>query len=120
MRVLLSGVITGPIWTPSSSPLPTFRSRRRIPAMASVKRLRRFADGDGYRNGEAPLASAAEGAVADDLGAHFEIGIGQDDHMVLRATLALHALTVGRAFRVDIFGDGRGANEANSANVGMV
>ena len=41
-----------------------------------TKSFLRFANRDGDRNGEAALARAAEGAVADDLRRQFHVGIG--------------------------------------------
>ena len=42
-----------------------------------------------------------------------DVGIGHDHHVILRAAQRLHALAVGAAARVDIFGDVRGAHEAD-------
>ena len=96
MRDLLSGVITGPICTPSSSPLPT-RSRGGRVCDRVAEGLLRIAHRDRDRNGQAALARAAEGAVADDLRRHLHVGIRQDDDVVLRAALALHAFAVAPA-----------------------
>ncbi len=76
----------------------------------------RFADGNGDADGEAALACAAKRRVGNDLGGCFRIGIGQDDDVVLSASLALHALAAGRAAGVDVLGHGRGTHEADSAD----
>ena len=85
-----------------------------------AKCLLRFADSDGDRHGQAALAGAAEGTVADDAGGGFEIGVGQDDDMVLRSTLALDAFAGLGAAGVDIPGDRRRADEADGPHLGMV
>ena len=42
-----------------------------------------------------------------------KIGIGQHDHVIFSAAQRLHALAVGAAAGIDIFGDWRGADEAD-------
>ena len=55
----------------------------------------RVANGDRDAHGETALSSAAEGAVADDLRGKFHIRVGEDDDVVFRAALALHAFAAG-------------------------
>ena len=80
----------------------------------------RFADGDSHGNGQAALPGAAERAVADDLRRQFHVRIGQNDHVIFCAALALHALAARRRARVHMFGDGRGADKTDGANLRMV
>ena len=80
----------------------------------------RFANGDGDGNGEAALAGAAERAVADDLRGEFHVRIGKNDDVIFRAALALHAFAAGGGARVDMLGDGSGADETDGANLRMV
>ena len=56
----------------------------------------------------------------DDLRAHFEIGIRHHHNIIFRTALALHALPMRRAFRVDIAGNWRGTDEADGPHIGMM
>ena len=60
-----------------------------------VRRL--LADGDDGGDGHAALAGAAVGGGGDGVGGDVEVGVGQDDGVVLRAAERLHALAVGVA-----------------------
>src|SRR6266404_4849050 len=80
----------------------------------------RLANRDGDRNGEASLARASERAVADDLRRQLHVGIGENNHVILGAALALHALAAGRGARVNMLGDWGGTNEADRAHLRMV
>ena len=64
--------------------------------------------------------SAAKRAVADDLRGQFHVRIGQNDDVILRAALALHALAAGRGARVNVLGDGSRADETDGAHLRMV
>ena len=94
-----------------------------VEAVADAQRARRLDDGvpepvvrfahrDGDGDGEAALAGASEGAVADDARGHVDVGVRQDDDVVLGAGLALHALAVRRGRRVDVAGDGRASRRS--------
>ena len=72
-----------------------------------AKGLLRFADGDRHGNGKTALPGTAKRAVADDLGCQVHVGVRQDNDMVLRATLTLHALAAGGRTRVHMLGYGR-------------
>ena len=85
-----------------------------------AERFLRFANGDGNGNGKAALAGAAKRAVADDLRCKLHVCIGQDDHMILCAALALHAFATGGRARINMPGDGSRADKTNRANLRMV
>ena len=80
----------------------------------------RFANGDGNGNREAALARATKCAVADDLRGKLHVRIGKDDDVILRAALALHAFAAGCGTRVNVLGDGGGADKTDGANLRMV
>ena len=82
--------------------------------------LLRIAHGYGYGDGKTTLSCAGKGALADHRGSSVEIGVGQNDGVVLGSALALHALAIGGRARVDVLRDGGGADEADGANLGMV
>ena len=77
------------------------------------------ADGDGDGDGHAALAGGAVGGADEGVGGLIEIGVGHDDHVVLRAAEGLHALAVLGAVAVDVLGDGRGADEADGLDGGV-
>src|SRR5260370_34394727 len=104
--------------------LPALRGNHRshldvlLEAVADAARLRvvndafgearaRLADGDGDRCRQAALTGTAEGRVGDDTRRHLHVGVGQDDRCVLRASLALRALAIGRCAAVHVARDGR-------------
>ena len=80
----------------------------------------RLSHGDRERRREAALAGAAERAVGDDFRRRRHVGVGHDDHRVLRATLALDALAGGRAARVDVTRRRARTDEADRADDRMV
>ena len=71
-----------------------------------------LADGDGDGDGHAALAGGAVGRADEGVGGLVEIGVGHDDHVILRAAEGLDALAVLGAGGVDVLGDGGGADEA--------
>ena len=78
------------------------------------------ADGDDNRQGHAALACGAErgaGQVVDHL---IEVGVRQDDAMVLGAAERLHPLPVRSSARVDILRNVGRADEADAGDVRMV
>src|SRR5271166_3522247 len=77
-----------------------------------------YCDGDG--DSKTTLSGAGESALADDGGCGVEVGVGQNDGVILGSALALYALAVGGSAGVDVLGDGRGADEADGADLGMV
>ena len=56
-------------------------------------------DRDDHRDRHAPLPRRAEAGVDRGVGGQVEVGVGQHDHVVLRAAERLHPLAVGRARR---------------------
>src|SRR2546425_5534106 len=80
----------------------------------------RFANGDGNGNRQAALARAAKRTVTDNLGRQLHVRIGENNDVILRTTLALHALAAGRGPGIDVFGDRRGTNEADGADLRMI
>ena len=85
-----------------------------------AERFLRFANGDGNGNGEAALPCATKCAVADDLRRQIHVRIRQNDDVILRSALALHALAAGGGTRVNMLGDGRGTDEADGTDLRMV
>ncbi len=118
-RSRLARVMTGPICTAGSRPLPTL-SEAGSGGNGIAEPVFRFADGDGDADGEAALAGASEGRVGNDLGGGFLVGIGQDHDVIFCAALALHAFAACRAARVHVFCDGRGSDEADGAHQRMI
>src|SRR5579862_5234408 len=118
MRDLLCGVMTGPIWTPSSRPLPT-RSLEAESAMASRKAFC-----------ASPMATATETArqrwpaqpkaLSLMMLVHGHIGIRENDDGIFRAALALGAFAAGGGASVEVLGDGSGADEADGADFRMI
>ena len=82
--------------------------------------LLRFANRDGNGNRQAALARAAKRTVADNLGRQLHVRIGENNDVILRTALALHALAAGRGPGIDVFGDRRGTNEADGADLRMI
>src|SRR6516162_7539407 len=109
MRCLLSLEITGPICTPLSSPKPTWMEEA-ASAMASRKVL------CASPIVKATLPGAAERGITDDLAREVHVGVRQYDDVVLGTALALHALSGGGGALVNMFGNGRGANEADGTD----
>ena len=66
--------------------------------------------------------SPAEPYAARDrrVGGQVDVGVGQHEHVVLRAAEGLHPLAVRGAGLVDVAGDRRGADEADRGDVGVV
>ncbi|CAH0290989.1 hypothetical protein SRABI26_04230 [Arthrobacter sp. Bi26] len=76
-----------------------------------------FTDGDGDRDGHAALAGGAEGRGGEVVGGVVEVGVGQDDRVVLGAAEGLDALAVGGGGLVDVPGDRGGADEGDAVHV---
>ena len=68
----------------------------------------------------APLAGAAVTGADQCVDGLVQVGVGQDDHVVLRAAEALRALAVGGRGRVDVLRDIGAADEADGLDVGVV
>jgi hypothetical protein len=66
------------------------------------------------------LARAAKRGIGDDGGGHLHIGIGQHNHRILGAALALGAFAIRRRPAIDVFGDRRRADEGDRAYQRMV
>ena len=60
------------------------------------------ADGDDHRDGHAPLAGRAVTGGDGRVGGHVDVGVGKDDHVVLRAAERLAALAGGGGGLVDV------------------
>src|SRR3974377_149248 len=80
----------------------------------------RFADRHGNGNAKATLPGAAERGITDDLAREIHVGVRQYDYVVLSTALALHALSGSGGALVNMFGNGRGANEADGTNGGGI
>jgi hypothetical protein len=65
------------------------------------------------------LARGAVGAGGDVVGGEFEVGVGQDDGVVLGATESLDALAVGGGLLVDVLGDRRRPDEGDGLDGGV-
>src|SRR6476660_6969928 len=76
---------------------------------------------DGYQDAprKTSLAGSAESGADDGLGGFVEVGIGHDDEMVFRAAQRLHALAVFSGVLINVLGDGRRADERDSAHQWM-
>ena len=83
-----------------------------------VRRL--LAHWHSHRDRHAALARRAIARADEGVDRLVHVRIGHHDQMVLGAAEALHPLARGAAARIDIFGDGRGADEADGLNVGIV
>ena len=66
-----------------------------------------------HRDRHAALAGAAVGRAHQRIHRLVEVGIGHHHHVVLGAAQRLNPLAVGRRRGVDVFGDGRRADEAD-------
>ena len=75
-------------------------------------------DGDEHADRHAPLAGAAVAGVDGRVGGEVEVGVGQDDHVVLRAAEGLDALAVAARGLVDVLRDRGRADEADRLHVG--
>ena len=84
------------------------------------QRIARLADGDRHRDGHAALACRTIGCTHHRVGCLVHIGIGHDDHVVLGPAESLHALILRGARVIDVFGDGRGADEADRGHFRVV
>ena len=80
----------------------------------------RVADGDEHRDRHAALAGRAVAGADGRVGGHVDVGVGEHDHVVLRAAERLHALAVLRAGLVDVARDRRRADEADRGDLGML
>ena len=72
-----------------------------------------LADRHRHRNRHAAFAGRAVAGADQRVDRLVHVGVGHDNHVVLGAAEALHALAVGAAGRIDVFGDGRRADEAD-------
>ena len=76
-----------------------------------------FAHGQQGRDRHAAFARRSETGIDGGVGSHVEIGVGQDDHVVLRSAKGLDTLSVRRGGLIDVLGDRGGADKGNSLNV---
>ena len=79
-----------------------------------------LADGHRHRDRHATLAGGAVARAHQRVGGLVEVRVGHDDHVVLGAAEALHALAGRGAARIDVMRDRGGAHEAHAADVLMV
>jgi hypothetical protein len=77
-------------------------------------------DGDQDADRHAPLAGRPEPGVDRRVGHQVEVGVRQDEHVVLRPAEGLHPLAVGRRPLVDVPGDRRRADEADRRDLRRV
>ena len=114
-----SRVMSGPISLAASVPSPMTSAPMRD-AHRLDEPVGHVADGDEHRHGHAALAGRAVGGRDRRIRGAVEVGVGHDDHVVLRAAEGLHALAVRRGALVDRLGDGRRADERDGAHLGGV
>ena len=76
-------------------------------------------DGDERRDRHAPLPRRAEAGVDRGVGRQVEVGVGQHEHVVLRAAEGLDPLAVRRAGLVDVLRDRGRADERHRLDVGV-
>ena len=77
-------------------------------------------DRDDRRDRHAPLAGRAEPGVHRGVGREIEVGVGEHDHVVLRAAERLHALPEARRGLVDVARDRRRADERHRLHGGVL
>ena len=77
----------------------------------------RVADRDDLRDRHAALAGRAVGGAHGRVGGHVDVGVREDDHVVLRPAERLHALAVLRPGLVDVARDRGRADEADGADI---
>lgn len=75
------------------------------------------ADGDDGGDGHAAFARRAVRGGDGGVGGGVEVGVGQDQHVVLGAAEGLDALAVGGGGGVDVAGDRGGADEGDGGDV---
>ncbi len=80
---------------------------------------RLFADGHRNADRHAPLAGTAVAGADQCVDSLVQVGIRQDDHVVLGATEALRPLAVRGGGRVDVLRDVGAADEADGLDVGV-
>ena len=76
-------------------------------------------DRDEGRDRHAPLPRRAEAGVDGGVRGEVEVGVGQHEHVVLRAAEGLDALAVRRARLVDVLRDRGRADERHRLDVGV-
>ena len=84
------------------------------------ERLGDVADGEHDGDRHAALAGRAVGGADRGIGRHLDVGVGEDDHVVLRPAERLDALAVLRPRLVDVARDRRRADEADRGDVGVL
>ena len=88
--------------------------------MASDERVGRVADRDEHGHGHAALAGRAVAGADGGVGRHLDVGVREDDHVVLGAAQGLDALAGLRPRLVDVAGDRSRADEAHGCDVGVL
>ena len=84
----------------------------------AVRRL--VANRQHRRDRHAALAGRAIGRAHRRVDSLVHIGVGHDDHVVLRPAQRLHPLAVRTATRIDILADRRRADKADGTDIGMI
>ena len=97
--------------------LEGFHPRRQL---AHQRVGRALADRHGDRDRHAALAGRAVAGADQGIDRLVHVGVGHDDHVVLGAAEALRPLPGRGGPRIDVFGDRRGADEADRPDVGIV
>jgi hypothetical protein len=70
-----------------------------------------------HADGHAAFTRGAKAGVDGGVGSQFEVGVGQDQHVVLRAAQGLDPLAVAGGGLVDVLGDRGGSDEGNRLDV---
>ena len=103
-----------------------FVARRDLQRLETLRDARHDRVGDGitdrhrHRDRHAAFAGGAVGRADQRVGHLIEVGVGHDDHVVLRAAQRLHPLAGGRAARIDVLGDRRRPDEADGRDARVV
>ena len=110
--------MSGPMSAPEV-PSPTVSSTMRS-AIFRTSASPTGTDRDDGGDRHAPLARRAEAGVHGGVGGEIEVGVGQHDHVVLRAAERLHALARARRGLVHVARDRRRADERHRLHVGVL
>ena len=84
------------------------------------QRIGHLAHREHDRDGHATLAGRAVRRAHRRIRGHVDVGVGEHDHVVLRAAQRLHALAVLRPVLVDVARDRRRADEADGRDAGVL
>jgi len=79
--------------------------------------IRRISDGHDLGDRHAPFTGRAVRRAHGSIGSHVDVGVREDDHVVLRAAERLDTLPMLRAVLIDVTRDRCGADERQSLDV---